>query len=136
VRDGAGLSRVVVAPPSADLARLLAVSRALVTVNSTVALDALLVGVPTLVVDLPSNLSPFVDAQVMLGAETATGIAASLAALVAETPARAALLEHSRQFLDEFEIRADGRAAERARDAIVGLAPPAGCVASTAAGDV
>ena len=36
--------------------------------NSTAAIDALVLGVPALVVGLPNNLSPFVDAGVMAGA--------------------------------------------------------------------
>ena len=39
--------------------------------NSTVAIDGLVLGVPALVIGLPNNLSPFVDAGVMLGAEAA-----------------------------------------------------------------
>ena len=56
----------------APLAPLLAASRAVVTVNSTVALDAAVLGVPALVVGLPNNLSPFVEAGVMAGRATAT----------------------------------------------------------------
>ena len=36
--------------------------------NSTVALDAAVLDVPALVIGLPNNLSPFVDAGVMAGA--------------------------------------------------------------------
>ena len=61
---------MTVAGADADLAALLAVARGVVTVNSTVAIDAMVLGVPALVVDLPNNLSPFVEAGVMLGAET------------------------------------------------------------------
>ena len=43
-------------------------SRAVVTVNSTVALDAAVLGVPALVIGLPNNLSPFVEAGIMAGA--------------------------------------------------------------------
>ena len=39
--------------------------------NSTVAIDALVLGVPALVVGLPNNLSPFVEAGAMLGADGA-----------------------------------------------------------------
>ena len=56
-----------VAPAATDLARLLAAADALVTMNSTVAIDGLVLGVPALVIGLPNNLSPFVDAGVMLG---------------------------------------------------------------------
>ena len=45
-----------------------------VTVNSTVALDAAVLGVPALVIGLPNNLSPFVEAGAMAGAPAAQEI--------------------------------------------------------------
>ena len=54
----AGRRHVTVLPASAPLAPLLRASRAVVTVNSTVALDAAVLGVPALVIGLPNNLSP------------------------------------------------------------------------------
>ena len=50
------------------LGQLTAVASALVTVNSTAAIEAMPLGVPTLVVALPNNLSPFVEAGAMAGA--------------------------------------------------------------------
>ena len=47
-----------VAPDAARLAPLLAAARAIVTVNSTVAIDALVLGMPALVIGLPNNLTP------------------------------------------------------------------------------
>ena len=55
--------------PTVPLAPLLAASRAVITVNSTVALDAAVAGVPALVIGLPNNLSPFVDAGALAGAK-------------------------------------------------------------------
>ena len=49
VRATAGAPRVTIAPPALDLASLVASARLLVTVNSTVAIDAMTLGVPTLV---------------------------------------------------------------------------------------
>ncbi len=68
-----GVANVVVAPPSAGLGQLTAVASALVTANSTAAIEAMPLGVPTLVVALPNNLSPFVDAGAMAGAGTRGG---------------------------------------------------------------
>jgi capsule polysaccharide modification protein KpsS len=42
----------------AGSASLLAAADAVVTMNSTVAIDALVLGVPALVIGLPNNLSP------------------------------------------------------------------------------
>jgi hypothetical protein len=58
---------VRVASPPTSLARLLAVARVVVTVNSTVALDAGALGIPALSVGLPNNLSPFVAAGAIAG---------------------------------------------------------------------
>src|SRR5262249_18040050 len=70
-KDAAALN-VVIAPATLDLARLLAVARVLVTVNSTVAIDAIALGLPSLIVRLPNNLTPFVEAGIMAdGSNTA-----------------------------------------------------------------
>ena len=65
---GQGVDNVVLAPPSAGIGQLTAVASALVTANSTAAIEAMPLGVPTLVVALPNNLSPFVEAGAMAGA--------------------------------------------------------------------
>ena len=59
-RDGRGRRGVALAAAGSR-------ARAVVTVNSTVALDAAVMGVPALVLGLPNNLSPFVDAGAMAG---------------------------------------------------------------------
>lgn len=69
-----GVPNAIVLPGSAALAPLLAAAQAIVTVNSTVAIDALTLGVPSLVIGLPNNLTPFVDAGLMVGAATADEI--------------------------------------------------------------
>lgn len=77
---------------------LLAAARALVTVNSTVAIDALSLGIPSLVIGLPNNLTPFVDAGVMAGATSTDEIRTALARVLYDQefrktfqPARAAV---------------------------------------------
>ena len=50
----------------------------LVTVNSTAAIEAMPLGVPALVVRLPNNLTPFVEAGVMAGAATDAAIEPAL----------------------------------------------------------
>src|SRR6185503_10428639 len=61
----AGAPNVQLARSGAGLAELLAAASAIVTVNSTVAIDALAFGVPSVVLGLPNNLSPFVDSGLM-----------------------------------------------------------------------
>jgi hypothetical protein len=115
-----GTTRIRIAPAHLDLARLLAVSRVLVTVHSTVAIDAMVLGIPALVVGLPTNLSPFVEAGAMAGA--AGGEAgALLARLCLDERWRANLLAAARRFASEWRIGSDGAAAARAADAIASL---------------
>ncbi len=119
----AGVPNVSVAPPDADLATLLAAADAVVTMNSTVAIDGLVLEVPALVVGLPNNLSPFVDAGAMQGASSAEEIGAGLRAVLYDPEVRRALVERGRRFADRFGMRADGRAAERTAAEILALVP-------------
>jgi hypothetical protein len=74
----AGVSNIRVAAGEA-LPALLAAASAIVTVNSTVAIDALSFGLPSIVIGLPNNLTPFVDEGLMLGAASAVEIRAAVA---------------------------------------------------------
>jgi hypothetical protein len=116
-----GRDQVSVLPSSAPLAPLILASRALVTVNSTVALDAAVLGVPSLVLGLPSNLSPFVEAGVMAGAPEA-GIRPALQRILYDEEFRRQLDEIRRTFLQRHQIGSDGRAAARSADAVLRLA--------------
>jgi hypothetical protein len=91
-----------------------------VTVNSTVALDAAVLGVPSLVIGLPNNLSPFVDAGVMAGAASAD-LPRQLQRILYDEEFRQQLASLRREFLSHFEIAADGRAADRTADAVLEL---------------
>lgn len=120
----ANTSHVTVLPASAPLAPLLAASRAVVTVNSTVALDAAVLGVPALVIGLPNNLSPFVAEGVMAGVEhdTVDHIARALERILYDEEFRRSLERAQRTFLTRYHITADGHAADRAAAAIVAVA--------------
>jgi hypothetical protein len=119
-----GTAHVRIAPAHLDLARLLAVARTVVTVHSTVAIDAMVLGLPALVVGLPTNLSPFVEAGAMAGAATGDEAAALLIRLCVDEPYRANLLASARRFADDWRIASDGLAAARAAEAILRLANP------------
>jgi hypothetical protein len=125
-------SRVTIAPPALDLASLLASARLLVTVNSTVAIDAMTLGVPTLVVLLPNNLSPFVEAGAMAAAPAAPAasaapgappkeLAETLADLTGDDLRHAALVARARAVAEGLGIKADGQAAARAVEAMAAL---------------
>jgi len=120
----AGRGHVTVLPASAPLAPLLRASQAVITVNSTVAIDAAVIGVPSLVIGLPNNLSPFVEAGIMAGVSgtSPTETARALDRILYDKEFRRELVLAQQAFLTRFRIAADGRAAERAAEAIVRLA--------------
>ena len=120
-RDAGGAANVRIAPTSADLGALTALSSVLVTVNSTAAIEAIVLDVPALVVNLPNNLSPFVEAGVMTGADELGGIGPALEGLLYDREMRGRLAAARRAFADRYGIGADGAAAARAADLIVEL---------------
>lgn len=122
LQAGQGVANVVMAPPSAGLGQLTAVASALVTANSTAAIEAMPLGVPTLVVALPNNLSPFVEAGAMAGAGSPQDVAPALRALLYDREMRQRLAVAQEAFMRRYRIEADGRAAERAAEAILSLA--------------
>jgi hypothetical protein len=110
---------ISVLPPEEPLLPLVAASRAVVTVNSTVAIDALAVGIPALTLGRSNNLAPFVEAGAMLAAGDQQGIAAALSRLAADDALRAALVERGRALLGPPPR---GRAADACASAILALA--------------
>jgi hypothetical protein len=103
---------------SAPLPPLLAAARALVTVNSTVAIDAMSLGVPSIVIGLPNNLSPFVDAGAMAGATSAAEIRAALGRVLYDQVFR----KTTDQELAARAGAAGGSSAARSAEAILRLA--------------
>jgi UDP-N-acetylglucosamine 2-epimerase len=124
-RTAAGIPNVRVLPASADLAPLLRASRAIITVNSTVALDALSLGVPSLSIGLPNNLSPFVAAGAIAGADASADLEAAVRRLVYDEEFRQQLSATASAVVAEYRMSPDGRAAERCASAVLGLARPA-----------
>jgi hypothetical protein len=115
-----GKPRVRVAPANAPLAPLLAASRAVVTVNSTVALDAAVAGIPALVIGLPNNLSPFVDAGVLAAAEVPE-MRQQLERILYDEGFRQQLGQARSTFLREHAITSTGSAATRSARAVTEL---------------
>jgi hypothetical protein len=117
----AGVDNVVISPADADLGQLTAVAAALVTANSTAAIEAMPLGVPALVVGLPNNLSPFVEAGAMAGTHAPAEVGPALRALLYDGEMRQRLSAAREAFLARYGIRGDGGAASRAADAIISL---------------
>lgn len=113
-----GLSNIAVVPADADLARLLSAADVVVTRNSTVAVDGLVLGVPALVLGLPNNLSPFVEAGVMLGADQ-TSVGESLERLLYDQDVRARLRTAAAAFVERYGLRASGTAAAQSAAVIL-----------------
>ncbi len=111
-----------IAPAGAGLAELLAAADVVITMNSTVAVDGLVLGVPALVVGLPNNLSPFVEAGVMAGADGAEGIQRELESLLYDRQIRQELAERAREFAARYRLAPAPGAARRAAAEILVLA--------------
>ena len=118
----AGIPNISVAPMEVDLARLLTAADALVTMNSTVAIDALTLAVPALVVGLPNNLSPFVDAGAMVGANGPDEIRRQCERLLYDAEVRRQMIAAGLAFAERFALASDGNAATRSAEAILALA--------------
>jgi len=132
IRDAAHTQAVFIAPPQADLARLTAVADVLVTANSTAAIEAMAIGVPALVVGLPTNLSPFVDAGAMAGVSRVEDLPGALSRVIGDDRARRDLLAAAAAFCDRYAIVQPPGAAQRAAAAILMVAGgPAGTESSS-----
>ncbi len=118
----AGRSNVRVLPAASPLAPLLQMARIVITVNSTVAIDAMVLGIPALTVGLPNNLSPFVEAGAMAGTRSATEIEEVLRRVLYDERFRQELTTAANAVTRRYRIVADGRSAERSASAILELA--------------
>jgi hypothetical protein len=116
----AGKQHVRLASAAAPLAPLMAASRAVVTVNSTVALDAAVAAIPALVIGLPNNLSPFVDAGILAGAESSQ-IRQQLERILYDEGFRQQLSAARSSFLRQYAIVSTGTAAVRSAEAVIEL---------------
>jgi hypothetical protein len=118
-----GRATVRLVEAAEPLGPLLAVARAVVTVNSTVALDAAVLGVPALSLGLPNNLSPFVEAGAIAGSASPVELPHLLRAILYDEGFRQQLAERSALIVGAG-MEPDGGAAARAALAIQTLASP------------
>jgi len=109
---------VRVVPLSVNPVALMLSARLVVTINSTVAIEAMALDVPSLAMRLPNYLSPFVDAGAMAGTATLDDIGPTVKRLVHDESARATLAAGRRRFMETYRMTPDGRSAERAVGAI------------------
>ena len=118
----AATPNISIADAATDLARLLTAADAIVTMNSTVAIDGLVLGLPALVVGLPNNLSPLVDAGAMLGANGAEEIRRQLHSLLYDAQVRRTVIDAGAAFARRYDLASDGQAAKRTAEVILARA--------------
>ena len=105
-----------------NLLELLFASDGLITVDSFASSEALVLGRPVLVVNLPNNLSALVERGVALGASSGASIPSiedALRKLLFDEGARKELDEKRKEYIQEFAFGADGRSTERIVEAIL-----------------
>jgi hypothetical protein len=112
------------APAELDLATLLAACDLVVTVNSTVAIDAMALGIPALTVGMPNNLAPFVVAGGMVGVFAHSELGPALARTLWDDAARTELVTRGRVCAASAGMRADGGAAARSAAELARLSEP------------
>lgn len=113
--------RVTVSPSDAPLAPLLAAAAAVVTVNSTVALDAGALGIPALAIGLPNNLTPFVEAGAIAGTVDPAQEGALLERILYDEGFREELAAHRREVFGLPVTGRERRSAARSAEAVLEL---------------
>jgi hypothetical protein len=102
--------------PSADLLDLLIAADALVTVESLSAVEALVVGRPVVILNMPTHLGALVDAGVALGVDAGADPTETLRRAVLDPETRNALQHARALYLHELALGVDGQATRRIVD--------------------
>jgi hypothetical protein len=113
-----GATRVKIVSAGDNLMELLVASNGLITVDSLASSEALVLGRPVLVVNLPSNLGPLVERGVALGARRGESIEDRLKALLHDESVASELEQRRKEYIREFAFGADGGSTERIVDAL------------------
>jgi CDP-glycerol glycerophosphotransferase (TagB/SpsB family) len=108
-----GVERSRVLAPGADLMELLHASDALVTVESLSAVEALVLGRPVLILNMPTNLRELVEQGVALGVAAGEDPGPPLRSLLFDRDAAARLAAARERYLSDLAMGVDGRATRR-----------------------
>jgi len=111
--DLRGARRVRVVAPGADLMDLLHAADVLVTVESLSAVEALVLGRPVLILNMPTNLRELVDQGVALGVAAGDDPTGALRQLLFDPATRQALETARQRYLSEVAQGVDGGATRR-----------------------
>lgn len=117
-RDLAGRTRTALAAPDADLVALMAAADVLVTVESLSAVEALVLGLPVVVLQHPTHLRALVEAGVALGVAPGADPAPTLERALFDPATRDALAAARGRYVDDVACGADGQAVRRILDLI------------------
>ncbi|HET7292533.1 MAG TPA: CDP-glycerol glycerophosphotransferase family protein [Vicinamibacteria bacterium] len=109
----AGATRARVLSPRTDLLELLAAMDALVTVESLSAVEALVVGRPVLVLNLPTNLDEMVEQGMALGVARGVDPTDTLRRLLYDQATARSLAEARERYLGDVAHGVDGQATAR-----------------------
>ncbi|HET9315930.1 MAG TPA: hypothetical protein VFQ51_10090, partial [Vicinamibacteria bacterium] len=109
----AGARRVRLVDPRLDLMHLLHASDALVTVESLSAVEALVLGRPVLVLNMPTHLADLVAAGVALGVPAGADPGPALRDALAPGAVREGLERAREAYLSELAMGVDGGATAR-----------------------
>ena len=96
-----------------DLVDLLHAADALVTVESLSAVEALVLGRPVVVLNMPTHLRELVEQGVAVGVTAGEDPVAALRAVLFDPATAARLAEARARYLSDFAMGVDGRATER-----------------------
>jgi hypothetical protein len=108
-----GTERASVLPSSSDLVELLHACDILVTVESLSAVEALVLGRPVLILNMPTNLRELVVKGVALGVKTGEDPTPALKALLEDPAIRRAVDAAREHYLSDMASGVDGGATQR-----------------------
>lgn len=120
--DLAGLSRTTLCPPDTDLVMLMAAADVLVTVESLSAVEALVLGLPVVVLRHPTHLRKLVEEGVAVGVAPGQDPAPALDRALFDAATREALAAARARYVDNVACGADGQAGRRILELIKGSA--------------
>jgi glycosyltransferase involved in cell wall biosynthesis len=109
----AGAQNTRVLPSTADLLELLYAADALVTVESLSAVEALVLGRPVVVLEMPTHLRDLVGAGVAVGVAAGADPEPALWSVLRDPDTREQLERARERYLSELAMGVDGRATER-----------------------
>ncbi len=109
----AGATRCRVLAGDVDVAQLLHAADALVTVESLSATEALVLGRPVVILNMPTNLAEMVESGVAIGVEAGDDPSPALAAVLHDRETQGRLEAARRRYLSDLAHGVDGRATAR-----------------------